>query len=366
MTCLSWLLKRASLAVTPGEPAGVGPEIVLKLLREHPGFRPGGRGGPGSCSEAGGRTRRTGFRSESHSLAAWRQSSAPAALACLPRTHAQAFGPSRANRMPAMHGYVLEHAAAGQSRLVDDRRGGGPGDRAGAQGRSSTKAGFAFSGHTEFLGELARDTPQVVMMLAAPGLRVALVTTHLPLRDVADAITAWQRWKLSSASPEAALQDNASVSTRPRLPVYSGLNPHAGEGGHLGREERRNSDRARSLRQAARPKGWILAGAGAGRHRFHPAAAGSHATPSWPCTTTRVCPCSSTWGSGAIGQHHAGICLSSVLRWTTARRWTWQVPGHGRCAASLFHAVLAADSRWPGRRNHDASTRHASGSGRTS
>jgi 4-hydroxythreonine-4-phosphate dehydrogenase len=96
-------------------------------------------------------------------------------------------------------------------------------------------SGFAFSGHTEFLAGLA-GVPQVVMMLAAPGLRVALVTTHLPLREVADALT---REKLETVIRITAnsLQRQFGIS-RPRLQVL-GLNPHAGEGGHLGSEEER-------------------------------------------------------------------------------------------------------------------------------
>ena len=94
-------------------------------------------------------------------------------------------------------------------------------------------AGVPFTGHTEFLAELT-DTKQVVMMLVGGGMRVALATIHLPLRAVPDAIT----------------QDNLETNIRilhrdlvnrfgipqPRIFV-AGLNPHAGEGGHLSHEE---------------------------------------------------------------------------------------------------------------------------------
>ena len=95
------------------------------------------------------------------------------------------------------------------------------------------EAGIAFSGHTEFLAELTA-TEQVVMMLATRGLRVALVTTHLPLKDVAGAITA-QRLQRVSRILHADLRDKFGIA-RPRI-LVCGLNPHAGEGGHLGREE---------------------------------------------------------------------------------------------------------------------------------
>ncbi|WP_028300862.1 4-hydroxythreonine-4-phosphate dehydrogenase PdxA [Oceanospirillum beijerinckii] len=94
-------------------------------------------------------------------------------------------------------------------------------------------AGVAFSGHTEFLQERT-GSEQVVMMLATAGLRVALVTTHLPLREVADAITG-ERVKQISRILYRSLQQDFAV-TQPRV-LVCGLNPHAGEDGHLGREE---------------------------------------------------------------------------------------------------------------------------------
>ncbi len=94
-------------------------------------------------------------------------------------------------------------------------------------------AGIPFSGHTEFLAERT-STPQVVMMLAAGDLRVALATTHLPLREVADAIT---QPLITSVLRilHHDLQHQFGISS-PRI-LVCGLNPHAGEGGHLGTEE---------------------------------------------------------------------------------------------------------------------------------
>lgn len=90
-----------------------------------------------------------------------------------------------------------------------------------------------FSGHTEYLAEKSH-TPQVVMMLAGGGMRVALLTTHLPLREIADAITP------ELISSVATILDH-DLRTKfgiqsPKI-LLAGLNPHAGEGGHLGREE---------------------------------------------------------------------------------------------------------------------------------
>ena len=94
-------------------------------------------------------------------------------------------------------------------------------------------AGIPFTGHTEFLAERTR-TPRVVMMLVGGGMRVALATTHLALRDVPAAIT-----------PETVTETLRILNEdlkrrfgieRPRV-LVAGLNPHAGESGHLGREE---------------------------------------------------------------------------------------------------------------------------------
>ena len=95
------------------------------------------------------------------------------------------------------------------------------------------ESGIALSGHTEFLADLT-STAQVVMMLATCGLRVALVTTHLPLRDVADAITS-ERLERVTRILHADLQNKFGIAN-PRI-LVCGLNPHAGEGGHLGHEE---------------------------------------------------------------------------------------------------------------------------------
>ena len=94
-------------------------------------------------------------------------------------------------------------------------------------------AGIPFTGHTEFLAEITH-TPLPVMLLVAGELRVALASTHLPLRAVPDYITA----ELLTAVIEVLHQDlqNKFGIDRPEI-VVCGLNPHAGEGGHLGHED---------------------------------------------------------------------------------------------------------------------------------
>jgi 4-hydroxythreonine-4-phosphate dehydrogenase len=100
------------------------------------------------------------------------------------------------------------------------------------QKSSINDAGIPFSGHTEFFAE--RTHTDVVMMLASPELRVALATTHLPLAAVPAAITG-ARLTRTLRIVHAELRSKFGI-VEPRIAVL-GLNPHAGEGGHLGREE---------------------------------------------------------------------------------------------------------------------------------
>ena len=94
-------------------------------------------------------------------------------------------------------------------------------------------SGIHFTGHTEYLADRTH-TEKVVMMLATEDLRVALVTTHIPLKDVAAAIDAKLLTQIISILHHD-LQTDFGIQ-KPRI-VVAGLNPHAGEDGHLGREE---------------------------------------------------------------------------------------------------------------------------------
>lgn len=94
-------------------------------------------------------------------------------------------------------------------------------------------AGFSFTGHTEFLAQFYQvDT--VVMLLACKQMKVALVTTHIPLRDVPDAITSGLIIQVITQLHQALIRDFRIAN--PAIKV-AGLNPHAGESGYLGREE---------------------------------------------------------------------------------------------------------------------------------
>lgn len=94
-------------------------------------------------------------------------------------------------------------------------------------------AGFAFPGHTEFLAELG-GVPRTVMMLAGPSLRVVPVTIHIPLAEVPRNLTRQAILETARITAEQLGRDFGIA--RPRL-ALAGLNPHAGEGGAMGREE---------------------------------------------------------------------------------------------------------------------------------
>jgi 4-hydroxythreonine-4-phosphate dehydrogenase len=213
------------LAITPGEPAGIGPEILLGFHHENPGFRLIAVADPDLLRKTAKALALDSVISE------WQPGVRvlPGELACLPVS--LAVSPTSGRLNPLNSPYVLEtlrravelvrngHAAA----LVT-----GPVHKG-----VINESGFPFSGHTEFLAGLA-GVPQVVMMLAAPGLRVSLVTTHLPLREVADAIGP-EKLEAVIRITHKALRSQFGIR-KPRLQIL-GLNPHAGEGGHLGQEE---------------------------------------------------------------------------------------------------------------------------------
>lgn len=213
------------MAVTPGEPAGIGPEILLQLLAHNARHRIIAVADINLLRE---RSRQLDTRI---SIVPW-QPGEPVDAGRLACHHLELPQQSVPGNLSAANGqYVLDtirtaadltskgHAAA----LVT-----GPVHKG-----VINDAGIPFSGHTEFLAECS-GTPRVVMMLAAPGIRVALVTTHLPLRDVADAINAAGLEEVLRITHHD-LRHRFGIE-KPAMQVL-GLNPHAGEGGHLGMEE---------------------------------------------------------------------------------------------------------------------------------
>lgn len=217
------------IAVTSGEPAGIGPELCLRLAEgsAHPRFsaRLVVLGDKELLAE---RARLLGARV---TLRDWRTDALPEPET-LDVLHVAADAASVPGRLdPVNSRYVL--------RLLDRALAGCLSGEFAAMVTAPVHkgvindAGIPFTGHTEYLAEKTH-TAQVVMMLAGGDLRVALATTHLPLRDVPAAVT--------RESLERTLRILHSDMHRrygiaqPRI-LVAGLNPHAGEGGYLGDEE---------------------------------------------------------------------------------------------------------------------------------
>jgi 4-hydroxythreonine-4-phosphate dehydrogenase len=211
------------LVITPGEPAGIGPDLCVALAAE-----PGDMGPLVLVADRDSLAARADRLGVSFAPPDY-PSTTPAPVSLLHVPTARVAQPGRLE--PANAGYVL----ACLDRAIDGCLAGefaglvtGPVHKG-----VINEAGVPFTGHTEYLAERT-GTARVVMMLAGAGMRVALATTHLPLRAVADAIDHDMLADILSIL-DASLRRDFGVAS-PRI-LVAGLNPHAGEGGHLGREE---------------------------------------------------------------------------------------------------------------------------------
>ncbi len=214
------------LALTPGEPAGIGPDLVVQIAQRQWPWPLVAVADPTLLQR---RAERLGLPLR---LLPYRgETVAPAPAGALHVAPTDLPNPTQPGELdPRNAGYVLKtlrHAAQG---CLDGRYAAlvtGPVHKG-----VINDAGIPFSGHTEFLAEITGGHP--VMMLACPGLRVALATTHLPLREVPDAITPDRLERVVRALHHDLVQRFGIDA--PNI-LVCGLNPHAGEGGHLGREE---------------------------------------------------------------------------------------------------------------------------------
>ncbi len=216
------------LLITPGEPAGIGPDLTLTLALEPQSLPWAAVADPGLLRR---RAQALGLAVAIHP---WQPDQDPPAsgdgrLDVLPLPLAQREHPGRPD--PANAGYVLRCLDQAVDACLQGRAGAlitGPIHKG-----VINQAGIPFTGHTEYLAQRA-GCEQVVMMLATEGLRVALTTTHLPLAQVPGAITR-KRLRGTLEILHHDLQRRFGID-RPRI-LVCGLNPHAGEDGHLGREE---------------------------------------------------------------------------------------------------------------------------------
>jgi len=217
------------LALTPGEPAGIGPELCIQLAHSHRfPFPLVVIADPALLQQRAARLGLPLQLREYHSGT----NPVPApkgALLVAPVSLAAESRPGQPDIANAPYVLAtLERAVQGCLAHEFTALVTGP-----VQKSLLNEAGIPFSGHTEFLAMRA-GVPRVVMMLATSGLRVALATTHLPLRAVSAAITAdLLREVLTILHTD--LRRKFGIA-EPRI-LVAGLNPHAGEGGHLGREE---------------------------------------------------------------------------------------------------------------------------------
>ena len=222
------------LAITAGEPAGIGPELVARLAqrhREHP--FPARLVIIGDRGVLAARAARIGLAP--HYVDYDPASEAPARDVIEVWHHPVTvpvspghLDPANAHSVATLLGHAADACATGAfAALVT----------APVQKSVLLDAGIPFYGHTEFFAQRTHTLRVVMLLVGGPGdrpLRVALVTTHLALKDVPAAIT---RDAVSATLTIVAAELSAKFGVAsPRIAVC-GLNPHAGEGGHLGREE---------------------------------------------------------------------------------------------------------------------------------
>ncbi|WP_240316943.1 4-hydroxythreonine-4-phosphate dehydrogenase PdxA [Saccharospirillum mangrovi] len=215
------------LAVTPGEPAGIGPDLVLKqALAEHsqPWFA---IADPDLLRERA-QLLTLDVRIETINNIDTLGPHQPGVLPVWPVALNVPCEPGQLDARNAHYvlktlDVAIEFGLAGRVALVT-----GPVHKG-----IINDAGIAFTGHTEYL-QTHSNADQVVMMLATEGLRVALVTTHLPLAQVPAAITPKRLHSIATVLHQSLQRDFGCAE--PRI-LVCGLNPHAGEGGHLGHEE---------------------------------------------------------------------------------------------------------------------------------
>lgn len=216
------------VVITPGEPAGIGPDLVIQLAQ---------RDWPVElvvCADGALLSERAALLGLPLSLLPYSpdESAQPQRAGTLTLLSVPLRAPVTPGELSVQNGHYVVDTLA---RACDGCLSGefaalitGPVHKG-----IINDAGVPFTGHTEFFEERSH-APKVVMMLATEELRVALATTHLPLKDVSDAITADLLDEVITILHHD-LQTKFGLAT-PHI-LVCGLNPHAGEGGHMGTEE---------------------------------------------------------------------------------------------------------------------------------
>ena len=216
------------IAITPGEPAGIGPDLVIMIAQQAWPIQIVVIGCKQLMQQ---RAQRLGLALEIIDYDANQPASAhqPGVISLLNVALAEPCIPGQLE--PNNGAYVVETL-----RIASEKNMSGEFDAivTGPVHKGLiNQAGIAFSGHTEYFAHQA-NCGDVVMMLATEGLRVALVTTHIPLSCVSRAITKERLQKVTRILDQD-LRGKFGIKS-PRI-YACGINPHAGEDGHLGREE---------------------------------------------------------------------------------------------------------------------------------
>lgn len=222
------MIQPARILITAGEPAGIGPEIIVKLAQQAHSDQLIVCASPALLTDTAQRlhlplelselnTNETALAHRNgHLWVVPVELESPVVAGQLDQTNASYV----INTLETAHHMAINRAV--------DAILTGPVHKG-----IINQSGFEFTGHTEFFSDNS-NVNKVVMMLATEGLRVALATTHLPLREVPDAVTP----QLLEEVIQILIRELQSkfALKRPKI-LVCGLNPHAGEDGHLGREE---------------------------------------------------------------------------------------------------------------------------------
>lgn len=216
------------LLITPGEPAGIGPDLIALQAAEHWSADWVVVADPQLLTE---RAQQLGLslKIKRVTVDTLAEPTVQNEVKVLPVALSAPVIAGQLN--PANAGYVIEALALATDLCLQKKVKGlvtGPVHKG-----VINQAGIPFTGHTEFL-QAHCGSEQVVMLLATAELRVALVTTHLPLREVADAITPERISQIIRILHQDLIRRFGYLN--PKI-LVCGLNPHAGEDGHLGREE---------------------------------------------------------------------------------------------------------------------------------
>lgn len=243
----------APIALTMGDPAGVGPEITMAAWQavgaELPFFL---IGDPGALPK-GAAYQVIEAPDQAHSAAALPVLVEPLAAPVVP-------GQPALENAPCVISCIKRAVALAQTGAASAVCTNPISKQVLREG-----ADFAYPGHTEFLAALAGQD-DVVMMLACDALKVVPTTIHIPVSQVPQALTAELLRKTITTTHSALIRDFGIA--KPRIAV-AGLNPHAGEGGHMGREE---IDLIGPVLDQLRAQGLQIAGPLPGDTMFHPPA----------------------------------------------------------------------------------------------